>query len=581
MGGTPAFFPTPRTGELLYSVLARHSRWSVEGPKATMDALFGNAGTVASIDLPNRLDALSGHLPASLTVDALIDGHTLAPYYLAFVPADVRDAIHAGMKDAGGNLHLTSGLTAFRAGRVTRLRFCPDCMFDMQTDWGSPHWRRDHQLPSVLVCPQHGTVLRHSTVDVQTLNRHVFVSATQATCPPSADPVTRSISSFEGDTLIRLARASAALLNGGGGSPADFAELTHFYREELRSRGFMRSRLKVDQVALTDAFLARFGSIIDRFPGLVSAERLRGDWLAGLVRKQRKASHPIEHLLLRDLLGSRPEQNGPCGKGPWPCRNPLADHFKQDVVTDLRIYRNRNANVGIFSCVCGYRYTRSISADGVLGPCRFKEFGPLLKPVLVNLIADGTSLRGVAAHLRIDPKTVATLANGLGLETPWNIRPSARMPCCSVSNDATARSSTSVPTKRRTVKPRYNWRRSDLDLAARVAGEALRLKSIVPPTRVTPAAIERELVGRRDWVAKRKGKLPRTTARIADVSESLAAFRIRRIDYCIEGLAGSDEPVRPWEIMRMAGLRSDMLELVEDRIVAFDQRRVVRLSAAI
>lgn len=568
MTGTPAFFPALRPGELLYSVLARHTRWSAGRPKATMNDLFGNAGTVASIDLPNRLDALAAHLPPWLSVDALIDRHTLAPYYWAFLPAEVRRSIRAGMKGNGGSLHLSSGLAAFRVGRVTRLRFCPNCVQDMHAQWGSPHWRRDHQLPSVLLCPEHGTFLRESTVDVGTFNRHEFVAATDATCPPLAKAVTNGVNSADSDTLLRLARSSAALLDEVEDGRTDFAELSKLYRNELRSRGLMRSRFKVDQVALQDAFMDRFGSVIGRFRGLVSADQLRGQWLATLARKQRKASHPIEHLLLRDLLCSRAERDEPCGKGPWPCRNPLADHIDEDVVTDLRIYRNRAAEVAVFSCACGFRYTRSLRADGVLGPCRFKDFGPLLRPALVEMINAGTSLRGVAARLRVDPKTVATLALQLELETQWSIRPSARHPNRAVTEGSTP---TSAPAKRRKAPARCDWRRSDLELAARVAGAAMRLRSVSPPARVTAAAVERELLGRRGWIAKRSSKLPRTVAAIAETAETLTSFQSRRIDFAIATVVVEDRPLRAWAIMRKAGLRSDKLGLIEKRIEVLSQ----------
>lgn len=531
-----------------------------------MNDLFGNAGTVASIDLPNRLDALAAHLPSSLSVNALIDRHTLAPYYWAFLPADVRRSIRAGMRGDGGSLHLSSGLAAFRSGRVTRLRFCPDCMPDMHARWGSPHWRRDHQLPSVLVCPEHGTVLRESTVDVETLNRHEFVAATDATCPPSAEAVTSCVNPADGETLLRLARSSAALLDLVEDGPTDFAGLTNLYRNELRSRGLMRSRFKVDQVALQDAFMARFGSVLGRFRGLVFADQLRGQWLATMTRKQRKASHPIEHLLLRDLLRSRSERDEPCGKGPWPCRNPLADHIDDDVVTDLRIYRNRGAEVAVFSCACGYRYTRSVSADGVLGPCRFKDFGPLLRPALGEMINAGISLRGVAARLRVDPKTVATLALQLELETRWSIRPSARYPNRAVTAERST--PTPAPAKRRNAGARRDWRRSDLELAARVAAAAIRLKSVCPPARVTAASLERELLGRRGWIAKRSSKLPRTVAAIAEMAETLTGFQVRRVDFWIASVAAEDAPLRAWTIMRKAGLRSDRLGMIEKRIEA-------------
>ncbi len=572
-----AFFPAPRTGELLYSVFARHARWDSAGPKATMQTLFGVPGAIASIDLPNRLSALEGRLPDGLTIDALIDGHTLAPYYCAFLPAEVRGAIRNAMRGDGGNLHLISGMAAFRLARVTRLRFCPDCLPEMVDRWGSGHWRRDHQLPSVLVCPTHGTVLRASTVDVSTGNRHGFIAATRSCCPPDAPPVTHAPSDAEGEVLLRLARASAALLDRGDVGPVDFDEVTAFYRGELRLRGLMRSRLKVDQVALGEAFAARFGTILGRFPGLAKAGREQGEWLATLARRQRKAAHPLEHLLMRDLLGSRERQDDPCGPGPWLCRNPLADHHGQPVVDDLRTYRNRQASVAVFSCGCGYRYTRSISATGELGRCRFKEFGPLLRPALADLVAAGATLRSVAKRLGVDPKTVASLAAELSIDTTWSIRPSTRATrplAAPASPTAKSRS-----TRRTKPGPRRDWRRLDDDLAERVGRAVARVRSFAPPAQVTAASLERELLGRRGWIGKRRDKLPRTIAAIDGHAEAVGAFQLRRVDYSIAQMLADGQPLKPWAVMRSAGVRSDMLVMIEQRIAAYDQLDAARQSA--
>lgn len=575
-----AFFPAPRPDELLYSVFARHARWNVVGPKTTMQTLFGAPGAIASIDLPNRLSALDGRLPDGLTIDALINRHTLAPYYCAFLPDDVRGVIRDGMRGDGGNLHLISGIAAFRLARVTRLRFCPDCPPKMVDRWGSAHWRRDHQLPSVLVCPTHGTVLRASTVDLATGNRHGFVAVTKSSCPPDAPPVTHSPSSAEGDVLLRLARASAALLDRAEAGPVDLDEVTAYYRRELRARGLMRSRMKVDQIALGEAFDARFGAILGRFPGLATPGEPQGGWLATLVRRQRKAAHPLEHLLMRDLLGSREKlekHDGPCGAGPWPCRNPLADHHGQPVVDDLRVYRNRQASVAVFSCGCGYRYTRLIGLNGELGPCRFKEFGPLLRPALADLVAAGTTLRGVAKRLGIDPKTVATLAADLGIDTKWGIRPSARAP-------RPLAVPSSPPTKprriqRRKAERRRDWPQLDRDFSSRIARAAATIQSCAPPARVTAASLERELLGRRGWLAKRRDKLPRTIRAITQHAETLRAFQLRRIDFWIARAVADGQPLKPWAVMRSAGLRSDMLAVIEQCIAAFDQPTIALRSA--
>lgn len=576
MAGASIFMPEFRPGELLYSVFARHARWTAPaGPKAAMKALLGDGYAVASIDLPNRLGALEGRLPGILTVDAMIQRHTLAPYYTAFLPAETRQAVLHGMRGAGGDLHLISGVSAFRVGRVTRLRFCPDCFEEMLERWGSFHWRRDHQLPSVLVCPTHGTVLRMSAADLVASNRHGFIAATDATCPASSEPVIRMLSAADHDMLFRLANASVALLEGSG-SIEGLDDLPGFYRRRLRQVGLMQSRKKVDQKALEEAFMERYGRIIARFPGLSSPDGLQGNWLAGLTTKRVKASHPLMHLLMRDFLDALPARDDACGDGPWPCRNPLAEHYDQDVVTDLRTYRNRDAEVAVYSCHCGYSYTRSVSPDGVLGPPRFKEFGPLLRPALQTMVQNGMSLRAIGSHLGLDPKTVVTLAARHGIDTPWKLKPSARSP---IPAEPPEKPVQKLRPRRSLARRRCDWRSIDLRLAGEVKSATTRIRSVSPPARVTATAIERELVGRRGWIGKRRHKLPRTCSAISSRAEPLGSFQLRRIDYWIAHEAEAADSVRAWRVMRHAGLRSDALPLIEQRIEEKMAASEFRLSA--
>lgn len=576
MGHPPLIFSEIRPGELVYSALARYARWAMSnGPKSVIESIFGSRSVAASIDLPNRLDALIPLLPGSPTSDDLIDRHTLAPYYTAFLPTPVRFAVRQGMKGEGESLHLLSGLAAFRSGRVSRLRFCPDCANGMRRTWGSEHWLREHQLPSVLVCPDHGTILRVSRVDLHKTNRHEFVAANSDSCPPSADLVIAPVRSADLDTLIRIAKASSALLDAPP-DVTDLDSLSESYLAQLRERGLMRSRMRVDQVALEEAFLDRFGGVLHRFPGLMDAGDIRGGWLASLARKQRKACHPIEHLLLRDLLASRPVSSSPCGTGPWPCRNPLTDHNGSDVVVDLRIYRNRGASVAVFSCGCGYRYTRSISDTGELGPCRFKEFGPLLRPALVQMVAEGKSLRGVAARLGVDPKTVATLAAEHDLQTPWSIKPSARDPRPRPVKVVAPSPSRAA---REPAGSRRDWRRLDIETASAISRASTDIRAKTPPVRVTAASLERAVLGRRGWLAKRKGKLPRTWAAIADASEALAPFQTRRIDYWISHEADEVEEIRPWMVLRKAGLRMHLLDHARERIKRLGFRADLKRTA--
>lgn len=152
---TLGYFPQVYPDELLYSVLARYHR-HMGAPSSihTMQALFGRRLVVAALDLPGSLPVLASRIPVArgLDADTIIDTMTLLPYYTAFQPpamrAHARDALRCGNTDG---LLVRLGMAAFRAGRITRLRFCHLCLEEMRVRYGEYYWRRVHHLPSVLV----------------------------------------------------------------------------------------------------------------------------------------------------------------------------------------------------------------------------------------------------------------------------------------------------------------------------------------------------------------------------------------------------------------------------------------------
>lgn len=166
---TLAYFPEPRPDELLYSLLARW-RHHVGLPASTnaTKALFGrDARHKTPFDLPIQLEALAEHLPEAqgLTVDRLIDDHTLYPYLTAFLPKERAARVRQAMREPGGTPYNHLGLRMPGRDYVMRLRYCPNCVQDMTASFGEPYWKRSHQLPSSLVCDVHGDVLAESDIE--------------------------------------------------------------------------------------------------------------------------------------------------------------------------------------------------------------------------------------------------------------------------------------------------------------------------------------------------------------------------------------------------------------------------------
>lgn len=565
-----AYFPCIYPGELLYSVLARYQRHvGMPGMMHLLDALFGNRKVIASFDLPGHLQTLVDKIPVEygITIDFIIDALTLYPYFTAFEPpalqAQVRKAMHNGAIDG---LHVRLGLAAFRVGRVSRFRFCIECSQKMLEQYEELYWRRDHQLPSVFVCPEHGLPLLESFVSPTQFSRHEFIAASLGNCPSDA----KSVLTVSDPTILphlqRLACSSAMLLNELPPTRS-FAEWTSFYRRTMLEVGLARSAHTMNQQQLDKAFRGFYGRVLEVLPSVMADGKFTGEWLAAMVRKHRKASHPLYHLLLQDFLAQQEIHRLPFGNGPWPCRNPLADHQNKLVIQSITQHRNHGKNVGVFSCSCGYAYTRCFDpVSGHLGPPRFLRYGVSLRPVLLKLLNQNKSLREISRVLHLDPKTVVKLIENLRLERSQGddslVKNQAESVGCNLSCDAVDKNLTPRIRAATARKKRCDWDLVDVEWLARAMLIVPQLMKVVPPLRITMSELERRL-GQCGYIEKRRHKLPKTFNFIKGVTESVCDFQIRRIKWAIVELESEVGIPKAWQVMRKAGVKSSYLSMIE------------------
>lgn len=571
-----SYFPVIYPGELLYSVLARYHRHvGLPGPMHTLEALFGNRKVIATFDLPGHLQVLADRIPVErgLTVDRMIDTLTLCSYFVAFEPpslqADVRQAMMRGTVE---NLHIRLGLTAFRVERINRLRFCPECILAMNASYGELYWRRDHQLPSVLVCPEHGCLLKESSVSFSQHSRHEFIAATLENCSlhaPSTEPM---IDQLVLPHLHRLACLSVELLDNPP-KPRTFAGWTAFYRSWMMKTGLARSLSTMDQQRFNQEFSSFYGCTLELLPNVMEGSEFAGDWLSAMVRKHRKANHPLYHLLVQNFLMQRDQHVSSFGNGYWPCLNPLAKHQSPTPIKKVTQHRNHGNMVGVFACSCGYDYTRCFDlATGKLGPPRFLHYGPLLEPALRQYVAEGVGLREIGRALQIDPKTVVRLARKLGIIVSWKFVLSGQGSIAPTLPKQTQKSQSdkqSEPASGREKldRARFDWAEIDHDWVVRLNELIPIIRQESPPIRITVAELERR-ADQRGWLLKRRHRLPQTMAFLERTVESVEDFQLRRIRWTIAELEQDGCPVKAWQVMRKAGLHSDSLGRINAELEA-------------
>lgn len=578
---TLGYFPQIYPGELLYSVLARyHQHMGARSSIQSMESLFGRRLMVASVDLPGHLDALVERMESvgSLTADSIIDDMTLLPYYVAFQPQRIRDEARQAMKSGQTDgLMMKLGMMAFRPGRVTKLRFCGTCMSQMQDAYGEAYWRRDHQLPGVLVCSDHARVLQESHVSLGELSRHVFVAPTAKSCPWNAKTLLKDPSAKLLPILQRLAQASRELLENPR-TAKTLEELTGFYRDCMQSGGLTYSQKRMDQQRLKKEFFQHHNEILHLMPHVSLGDGFAGDWLAQIVRKHRKAFHPLYHILVQDFLDQYGIQQTRFGQGPWLCQNPLSNHHGMPTIKTVTQHRNKGHWVGMFECVCGYAYTCSyFPATAMTGEPRFHSYGVLLEPEIRKLVSEKWSLRAISRRLELDPKTVLRLAAELEIATPWTARNGVTSKPITVAVETNSQTSSRKATA--CAKPpqqsRVDWEKLDANLCILVRSVAEQLKNQVPPVRVTTLQIERSLTGR-GWISKRTEKLPKVMSCLTKVTESVSAFQRRRVIWIIQEMDLANDPLQVWKILRRAGLTMRNVGMVEQLLIAhFSNRSAV------
>ncbi|ESU31525.1 hypothetical protein G3A_16280 [Bacillus sp. 17376] len=156
------FFPVPYKDELLYSVLGRyHVRSGNVSIKATQKDIYGTDSITAIMDLPSHIYRIMENLPVghNYSLEYLITNHTLYPFYAAFLPSEHAAKVKESMIGSdGGSIYNRIGLMASSVKFNHYFKFCPQCVEGEMYNHGELYWHRVHQIPGVLVCPEHNTI---------------------------------------------------------------------------------------------------------------------------------------------------------------------------------------------------------------------------------------------------------------------------------------------------------------------------------------------------------------------------------------------------------------------------------------
>jgi hypothetical protein len=436
-----SFFPDPYPDELLYSVCARYKdRMCYPNSASAIQDFFGSSNASAVIDLPSRIDYLISILPPnhSYTADRIINNHTLAPFYIPFLPFKRAQLLRKDMKQTSGvtHTHERVGITTTNIKTPCWLRFCSLCARKDTNQFGEKYWHRVHQIPGVELCPTHAVLLENSPARWQSPNNLSRLVSANSVIPIS-QPSLSDASNSPQTHLLKIAQDVAWLLNWHGHS-SDIRFLRKRYYNLLLKRGlaYFNGKIKTSSLSgelvsfFTQEFLTKMHSGVENYA--------KG-WVYRLVHTNtlKITQHPVRHLLLITFLGYTAEEFfttsynfKPFGAKPWPCLNKASDHYREPMVSKCHITdsiekKQHGKPMGIFRCAkCGFTYTR-------IGPDKSKKdriransiqtYGPVWESILRESWRDTSlSTSEIGRKLGVSYLTVVRYAIrfGLSMNTP-------------------------------------------------------------------------------------------------------------------------------------------------------------------
>jgi hypothetical protein len=596
------FFPVPYPDEILYSVFARyHARSRNKFLSATTKDLFGHDASRIVVDLPNKLGYLVSQLPpgSSITPDQLINDHTLLPFYAPFLPSERVKQLRQNMieRSSGGTIHGRLGILTSNI-EVEYLRFCPMCAEEDIKLYGESYWHRAHQLPGIFVCPHHSLFLENSSVKCSYHGRgEALLTAKnkiQKTIPRFLE-----IDNKEHIAYLYLARQGYWLLQQNAFENCG----PEFFRKRFLQILVRRNLATFNGLTFIKEIHELFAHFYNSelLALLSSSLENKHTWLRRLLQSSEHFQHPIRNLLFLHFLGfsledflNLPEAIYPFGMPPFPCLNPVSDHFRELTINKFVVGKKQKENIisGTFTCDCGFAYRRYGWDEQKKRLYEYDyvySYGEAFQQRLAELHKKGLTFEKIALSMNMPKSSIEAQikilsANNFVLVKKYrSLRSNEKMAAKQKSyrtnwkemqktnpefgrrqlgevnrkiyqwlatNDKEWFEQNS-PSRRvaREKAPRIDWKRKDEELFTQTEQMALEmLNSSDKPIQVTVTGIAKRLQFAY-IVSKRPDCIPRTIKVLHKYAESTEEFIARRVRYATDCFVREKISAPRWKIL--------------------------------
>lgn len=597
-------WPTPLPDECFYSLIARFSTLlGTPSPRRLGEMVFGSPCPRAVIEWPRHFNRLVARLTPDFgwTVDELRQRLTFWPYYAPFWPANRVRAIADAMAGDAPGLEMQRGGPAGRVKRPPFLRGCAQCIRADRQQYHTAYWHRVHQLPGVMVCPQHRVPLVSTAIPMRNSSatlRYVDL-----------DRVRRSELKFPDVEISSAWQQVATETQWLLDHPVTISESPAWWLARLRAfaiqMGWGRGTSQIATGSLQSALIQRYGATHLTRVGLSVSGT--DTWVARLYHSRVRTPDPLSVLLMLGVLGKTAadlfNQAGPRMDAPsmewatsWPCPNASVVHHQQSVPLRLQ---GESHSPSVWRCrECGLQF-RSTQCPPVRR--HVLAWGPAWESALRTTVGDPRmTLRATARRLGVDSNTVKRQMARLGVaREDWMASPPPRAQSFAdcrqrhreqwlklrdrypdagrailrrrnpqllrwLRQHDAAWLAAHLPTRQQSVShtARIDWAARDQALRQRAQQVVERLRAQESVVRLTRTAIGREIQAL-GLLASHPNQLPELNAYLDTVVESREQYAVRRIEWAIWRTKALGQTPTKWQIARVAGIRPELMKLLE------------------
>lgn len=575
------FFTDPYPNELIYSAIARyHFYHGSINFKDTLEELFQSRTIGASLEIGSRFTLLVENIGPNHLVESLMADHSIYPYYAPFLSKVRQKNILTDVKENGGKLHHRIGMTAGSICRKNGIYYCSKCAFEDIERYGEPFIHREHQLQGIDYCANHKCKLRKYASDSSLRSRLEYIRFEEQLLDLTTSEE-EDVNEYR-EIQIRLAEMANQLFQIPLNQYSN-EEVKLKYRTLFRKYNLINFSNQVKQEELHKSFIESFPQgFLEKYECTVDYQ-VRENWLKLLLQNVSTTIHPFRHLLVLYFLGEDiisfmkvDVDNGPFGKGPWPCLNKIASHYRKEVITNISLDRRKGGFVGIFSCSCGFVYSRrgpDINGEDKYTIYHIYRYGEEWLKKLQELNEKGLNLKEIAEVLYVSSGTVKKYLINPSEAKKVNPRISKyrlemlrfieKFPHYKRSdiykelpriydylrfNDKEW-FNTNMPPRRNKIQPKHtvNWELRDQEYYEKIRKFQKEFKEPEKPIRFSMKFIGRRL-GILGCLENSLIKMPKTNELLTEITESVREFQYRRCKILIDKMLLNNEPVSLWKV---------------------------------